>query len=143
MSCRSSDGGKAASGAATALTGKSADCVPVIMHELRREYAVANPNAPRPTGEEAAQVLERLAMEVRQREDLPEWRRSRIATKCSRAAVTLRAGRRVPNAAMLHAWKSLPAALEAYVPAASGTAVPGVGTRPGLPSSSSSAAPAA
>jgi hypothetical protein len=116
MSCRSTEGGRAASGAATALTGKSADNVPFIMHELRREYANANPEAQRPSGEEAAQVIENLAMQVRQRMDLPEWRRERIANKCNTAAATLRSGRRIPSAATLHAWRSLPAALEAYVP---------------------------
>lgn len=111
MTCRNSDGGKAASGAATALSGKSADDVPRTMHGLRREYDEANPDAPKPSGEEAAQALERLAMEVRQRADLPEWRRQRVSDKCARAAASLRNGRGVPSAGTLYAWKSLPAAL--------------------------------
>jgi len=113
MSCRSTIGGKAASGAATALTGKSADLVPEILHSLRREYAVTHPNEPRPTGEEAANVIEMLAMEVRQKTDLPEWRQERIARKCAEAADIMRSGRKIPNAATLYAWRSLPAALEA------------------------------
>lgn len=118
MSCRGTPGGKAASCCATALTGKSADNVPVILHALRREYDNANPNAPKPTGEEAAQVIENLAMQVRQRTDLPTWRLQRAARKCAEAAAELRNGRKVPSAAMLHAWKSLPGALGAYDPPA-------------------------
>lgn len=116
MSCRSSLGGKAASCCATAITGKSADFVPKVLHGIRREYDLANPNAPHPTGEEAAQAIEHLAMIVRQRTDLPEWRRERAARKCAIAAAELRQGRKVPSAAMLYAWRSLPAALEAYSP---------------------------
>lgn len=114
MSCRSSIGGRATSGAATALTGKSADAVPKILHGLRREFSAVNPDAPRPTGEEAAQVVERLAMEVRQAGTLPEWRLNRVMRKCEAAATVMRSGRQIPNAATLWAWKSLPAALEAY-----------------------------
>lgn len=112
MSCRESLGGKAASAAATALTRRSADDVPQAMHRLRREFDQRHPDASRPSGEDAAQALERLAWMVSQREDLPAWRRERVARKCARAAVALRAGRGVPSAAMLHAWASLPGELD-------------------------------
>lgn len=121
MSCRSSIGGKATSGAATALTGKSADAVPQVLHGLRREFDTAYPDAPRPTGEEAAQVVEQLAMQVRQATELPAWRVNRVVRKCEAAAAVLRSGRQVPNAATLWAWKSLPAALES-LPEKNGTA---------------------
>lgn len=113
MSCRSSAPGQAASAAATALSGVagSSDRVPELMHRLRREYANAYPDAPAPSGEEAAQVLERLAMEVRLRRDIREWRKERVDRKVRAACVELRRERHVPSAALLHAFRSLPDAL--------------------------------
>lgn len=114
MSCRSTLGGRAASGAVTAMTGVSADEIPRVLHRLRREFSAAEPDAPRPTGEEAAQVIEQLAMAVRHRETglVPEWRMNRIERKCAAAATAMRAGRQVPNAATLYAWRSLAHAVE-------------------------------
>lgn len=111
MSCRSTPGGSAASACATALSGGSADEVPEVMHRLRREHQSANPSAVTPTGEEAAQVIENLAMRVRHSTGLTDARRTRVLNKAYAAAEALRRGEKVPDAHTLHAWKNIDAEL--------------------------------
>lgn len=108
MSCRDTAGGSAVSACATALSAGSADEVPAVMHRLRREHQAANPSAANPTAEEAAQVIENLAMRVRHAPGLTDRRRNRVLAKAQTAADGLRAGTaKVPDAHMLHAWKNL------------------------------------
>lgn len=113
MSCRSTPGGSAVSGCATALSGGSADEVPEVMHRLRREHQNQHPDAPRPTGQDAALVVENLAMRVRQAPGLTDRRRTRVLAKAMAAAELLRSGHKVPDAATLYAWRNLDAELTA------------------------------
>lgn len=116
MSCRSTPGGRAASGCATAVTGRSADDASWMLHRIRRELRAEPGFQSRPaTPDEVQEALENLRMQTRHAEGITENRRRRTLDKIGEAAdhYTNPDADGWPTNDTVTAWRELPARLAA------------------------------
>jgi len=109
MSCRSTPGGKAASAAATAISGRSADDASRLIHKIRRELRNNLDYEIRPAQlHEVTEVLHNLLWQVRNDDMLTQARKRRVVNRLDTAVeayVTRTAS--LPTNDTVEAWKTL------------------------------------
>lgn len=133
MTCRSTPGGKAVSGCATALGVPSRD-IPELLHRLTREYREGHPQTAGQTADqtEVMNFLAHLAFQVRNAPGVSPVRVDRNVARVVRALTVADRGEGLPDEATFAAWQMLPSAWEAERTGSPAVSVP-AGGQAGVP----------